>query len=54
MDLISYYRTDSEVLNREEEAIKLDGLSVKEMKDLRDRSEKHAFQVKEYPMLLNS
>jgi len=38
-------RTDSEALAREEEAIKLDGLSVKEMKDLRDRSEKHAFQA---------
>ena len=32
-------------LPREEEAIKLDGLSVSEMKQLRDRAEKHAFQA---------
>ncbi len=38
-------RTDSEVVGREEEAIKLDGLSVAQMKELRDKSEKHAFQV---------
>jgi heat shock protein beta len=38
-------RTDAEAVAREEEAIKLDGLSVAEMKELRDRSEKHAFQV---------
>ena len=38
-------RTDSEVVDREEEAIKLDGLSVAEMKELRDKSEKHAFQA---------
>jgi heat shock protein beta len=38
-------RTDSETLEREEEAIKLDGLSVAEMKELRDRSEKHEFQA---------
>jgi len=38
-------RTDSEVVDREEEAIKLDGLSVAEMKLLRDKSEKHEFQA---------
>jgi len=38
-------RTDSEVVDREEEAIKLDGLSVAEMKQLRDKAEKHAFQA---------
>lgn len=30
---------------REEEAIKLDGLSVAQMKELRDKAEKHAFQA---------
>ena len=34
-------RTDDDVVRREEEAIKLDGLSVAEMKELRDKSEKH-------------
>jgi hypothetical protein len=34
------------VVDREEEAIKLDGLSVAEMKNMRERAEKHAFQVK--------
>jgi len=38
-------RTDDEVVKREEEAIQLDGLSVAEMKELRDKSEKHAFQA---------
>ena len=38
-------RTDAEAVAREEEAIKLDGFSVAEMKELRERSEKHAFQV---------
>jgi len=38
-------RTDAEVVDREEEAIKLDGLSVAEMKTLRDTAEKHAFQA---------
>jgi hypothetical protein len=32
-------------VGREEEAIKLDGLSVAEMKNLRERAEKHAFQA---------
>ena len=38
-------RTDDEVVAREEEAIKLDGLSVAEIKNLRDSAEKHAFQA---------
>ncbi len=32
-------------LCREEEAIKLDGLSVAEMRGLRDKAEKHVFQA---------
>lgn len=38
-------KTDDEVVKREEEAIKLDGLSVAQMKELRDKSEKHIFQA---------
>lgn len=38
-------RTDDEVVEREEEAIKLDGLSVAQMKELREKAEKHAFQA---------
>ncbi|WAR26035.1 ENPL-like protein [Mya arenaria] len=38
-------RTDDEVVGREEEAIKLDGLNVAQMKELRDKAEKHAFQA---------
>eukprot|EP00096_Caligus_rogercresseyi_P001429 TRINITY_DN1228_c0_g1_i1.p1 TRINITY_DN1228_c0_g1~~TRINITY_DN1228_c0_g1_i1.p1 ORF type:complete len:813 (-),score=413.77 TRINITY_DN1228_c0_g1_i1:320-2758(-) len=38
-------RTDSEALSREEEAMKLDGLSLKEMKELRDKAEKRVFQA---------
>jgi len=38
-------RTDSEVVDREEEAIRLDGMSVAQMKQMRDSSEKHAFQA---------
>lgn len=38
-------RTDAEAVEREEEAIKLDGLSVAEMKQLRDQAEKFAFQA---------
>jgi len=34
-----------QVVEREEEAIKLDGLSVAEMKHMRERAEKHAFQA---------
>lgn len=30
---------------REEEAIKLDGLNVAQMKELREKAEKHAFQA---------
>lgn len=32
-------------MEREEEAIKLDGLNVAQMKELRDKAEKHAFQA---------
>merc|ERR1712079_894700 len=38
-------RTDTETVDREEEAIKIDGLSVAEVKQLRDSAEKHAFQA---------
>jgi len=38
-------KTDDEVVAREEEAIKLDGMSLAEMKLLRDSAEKHAFQA---------
>lgn len=38
-------RTDDEVVEREEEAIKLDGLSVAQMKELQEKAEKHAFQA---------
>ncbi|CAG5123143.1 unnamed protein product [Candidula unifasciata] len=38
-------RTDDEVVQREEQAIKLDGLSVGQMKELREQSEKFAFQA---------
>merc|ERR1712226_110336 len=38
-------RTDDDAVRREEEAIKLDGLSVAEMKELREKSEKYAFQA---------
>merc|ERR1719187_1220998 len=38
-------KTDDEVVKREEEAIKLDGMSVAEMKQLREGAEKHAFQA---------
>nr|WRM33297.1 heat shock protein 90B1 [Eisenia fetida] len=38
-------RTDDEVVQREEEAIKLDGLSVAQMKELKDSAEKHVFQA---------
>ena len=36
---------DAEALKREEEAIKIDGLNVAQMKELRDKSEKFAFQA---------
>uniref|UniRef100_A0A0A9XRH4 Heat shock protein 83 n=1 Tax=Lygus hesperus TaxID=30085 RepID=A0A0A9XRH4_LYGHE len=38
-------RTDDGVVAREEEAIKLDGLSVAEVKQLRDQAEKFTFQA---------
>ena len=38
-------RTDDEVVKREEEAINIDGLSVAEMKELREKAEKHQFQA---------
>ncbi|CAL1526239.1 unnamed protein product, partial [Lymnaea stagnalis] len=38
-------RTDDEAVQREEEAISLDGLSVAQMKELRDKSEKFQFQA---------
>ncbi|KDR24512.1 endoplasmin [Zootermopsis nevadensis] len=38
-------RTDDEVVKREEEAIKLDGLNVAQIKELRDKAEKFAFQA---------
>ncbi|KAF6198400.1 hypothetical protein GE061_008148 [Apolygus lucorum] len=38
-------RTDEGVVAREEEAIKLDGLSVAEVKQLRDQAEKFTFQA---------
>lgn len=38
-------RTDDGVVQREEEAIKLDGLNVAQIKELRDRAEKFQFQV---------
>merc|ERR1711990_1290732 len=38
-------RTDSETVQREEQAIKLDGLSVAEMKLMRESAEKHVFQA---------
>ncbi|NP_999808.1 heat shock protein gp96 precursor [Strongylocentrotus purpuratus] len=38
-------KTDDEVVAREEEAIKLDGLNVSQMKELRDSAEKHVFQA---------
>jgi len=38
-------KTDDEVVQREEEAIQLDGLSVAEMKQLREKAEKHTFQA---------
>ncbi|KAL0277552.1 UNVERIFIED_CONTAM: hypothetical protein PYX00_004797 [Menopon gallinae] len=38
-------RTDDEVVKREEEAIKLDGLNVAQIKELRDKAEKFNFQA---------
>lgn len=38
-------KTDDEVVEREEEAIKLDGLNVAQIKEMREQSEKHVFQA---------
>ncbi|OQR70130.1 endoplasmin-like [Tropilaelaps mercedesae] len=38
-------RTDAEVVAREEEAIKLDSLSVAQLKEIREKAQKHAFQA---------
>ncbi|XP_012217083.1 endoplasmin [Linepithema humile] len=38
-------RTDHEAVQREEEAIKIDGLSTSQIKELREKSEKFAFQT---------
>ena len=38
-------RTDDEVVQREGEAINIDGLSIAELKELREKSEKHQFQA---------
>ncbi|XP_038054130.1 endoplasmin-like [Patiria miniata] len=38
-------KTDDETVEREEEAIKLDGLNVAQMKELRESAEKHVFQA---------
>lgn len=38
-------RTDAEVVAREEEAIKVDSLSVAQLKEIREKAQKHAFQV---------
>ena len=38
-------KTDDEVVQREEEAINIDGLSVAEVKQMRESAEKHAFQA---------
>ncbi|XP_042214223.1 endoplasmin-like isoform X1 [Homarus americanus] len=38
-------RTDDNVVAREEEAIKLDGLNVAQIKEMREKAEKHVFQA---------
>ncbi|XP_014475356.1 PREDICTED: endoplasmin [Dinoponera quadriceps] len=38
-------RTDHEAVQREEEAIKIDGLNIAQMKELRDKAEKFEFQT---------
>lgn len=38
-------RTDDEVVAREEEAIKFDGMNVAEVKEMRDRAEKFAYKA---------
>ena len=44
-------RTDTDTVDREAEAIKLNGLSVSEVKQLRDSAEKHAFQAEVNKMM---
>lgn len=43
--LTLYNYADAEVVQREEEAIKLDGLNVAQVKELREKSEKFTFQA---------
>nr|UED96498.1 heat shock protein 90b1 [Larimichthys polyactis] len=38
-------RTDDEAVQREEEAIQLDGLNAAQIKEIREKSEKHVFQA---------
>ncbi|XP_035257319.1 endoplasmin isoform X1 [Anguilla anguilla] len=38
-------RTDDEVVQREEEAIQLDGLNAAQVKEIREKAEKHVFQA---------
>ncbi|XP_051976657.1 endoplasmin [Xyrauchen texanus] len=38
-------RTDDEVVQREEEAIQLDGLNAAQFKEIREKAEKHVFQA---------
>ncbi|XP_070686156.1 endoplasmin [Pempheris klunzingeri] len=38
-------RTDDELVQREEEAIQLDGLNAAQIKEIREKSEKHVFQA---------
>ncbi|XP_053175610.1 endoplasmin-like isoform X1 [Scomber japonicus] len=38
-------KTDDEVIQREEEAIQLDGLNAAQIKEIREKSEKHVFQA---------
>lgn len=40
--------TDEQTIQREEEAIQLDGLSVDEFKKIRESAEKHEFQAEVY------
>lgn len=37
--------TDAEVVAREEEAIKIDGLNVAQMREIREKAEKFVFQA---------
>lgn len=42
---INMFSADDEVVKREEEAIKLDGLNVAQLRELREKSEKFTFQT---------